>query len=501
MSTTTQQESHHIGRNLGRDVILTSIASVLVLVGNAVIASLLARRGIYDVFEPYNVAKRVGNVVYSVLTLGMTIGAVRYFAAAASDAERRRVNIAAIGMLAATVVAGTALMVLWPAGFSRLLVGEPDVALGWATWAFSVALALNAMVYAFYRAELRQTLANVANLVAVFVLPLAVILAAPPSWHAPSLLTITSLLIIVWSVWLLGRRLLESLADRDARSGVAEVGRQLLAFSAWRIPAGAGGSLILAIGPWVARSRGELDVSATLVAAMLVSQLAGAALQAFGIVLLPRVSKSAIHDGGAEAGRLANALMQAGLVLSICAIPPLLAAAASVVPLWLGGDLASAVPVVQVIAFSVPGVVLFSLLRSIADGAIEAPVNTYATIAGLAVTFAFAFMVDPADADLLAAGYVAGQSLMAVVLIAALQRRFGLAPHVGHLAGVIAAAVVVGAGVAAAQGAGVHPLLVTALAIIGFLVASLGGLWFSPARFGIRAGIARAIGYEGRLAS
>lgn len=475
--------------SLTRDLFWTMLTTVLVLVGNALLASLLARRGAADIFGPYNLVKRVGAGLLPFLTLGLTVGAVRFIAATADEAERDVRRTATVVLAVGTTLLAGLAVLLAPGPLSVLLLGAEQPELLFSLWLYSAALVVNGLVYSFYRAELRQARANWSNLFGMVLSPLAVVVLAPRGWSAPMLLNAAAALILAWNgaqvLWrtAAGRR---AFATPD-RMRVAA--RDMLAYSLPRIPGSVAWGFTLAIGPMAATRAGEPLSASHLLGALAFAQLAGAALQSFGTVLLPRVS--AMHAGGRhdDIGRLTSMLLTFGVCASAFGAPLLAAVAGDVVRLWLGPEFAAAVPAFRVVAMGVPPLVVYVLLRSVLDGAVHAPVTSYAAMAGFAVTAVLSFTLPADRPGLLAAAYAAGQWVTGAWIVASSVRIGGRIAPVHTLA--VAAAGFISAGVllwldSALGGSTGAAVARIALAVVLTLAGTAAALWFTPERLGLR---------------
>lgn len=485
----TSSERGDGASTLSKDIVWTTVTSVAVLVGNAVLASILARRGASEMFEPYNVAKRVAASVMPLVSLGLTVGVVKYVAAQRSESAKRGVVLASLLVIVPVVLLSTALVASSPAVAARVLIGSGDVLLMWAVWLYSIALTVNTMVYAYYRAELRQSRANWANFIAMVAIPLIVVFVVPASYDAAAMVVTMSVCILAVNGAQIAVRAVRALTDAGARTEARRVMRELMTYSLPRIPAGLTTSLILLVGPWMARRGGDTESSAYLLAGLAVAQMVAAGLQAFGIVLLPRVSELHARGRGDDLGRVVIRLLYGGLLLSLASTPFLVAGAEALVPVWLGSEFVRAVPVVRIVALAVPGVVIFSLLRSVADGCIVSPVNTYASTAGLLLAIAVSYVAGASHPEGIAAGYTLGQLLMASWLGLVVMRTLRLRVPPGYLLGVLVVSVALStASVFIGRALGGAGVTLALTVILGTAVLG-GAFWLSPREYGFRSTI------------
>lgn len=466
----------------------TTGTQIAVMAGIVILSGILARRGAGSVFEPYNLGKRVAATMLPLITIGLTTGAVRFIARAKDENERRATGLISIVSVVALCAAISITFALFPELAARILVGDADVRLMWAVWLYSVALAANGLVYAFYRAEIRQTRANWESLLAVPVIPLVVVVLAPTGWDGASLLAWGAVGILVMDVPQLASRVFRGArAVKEEPQDLQLRTRSLMSYSVPRIPAGFALAALVMVGPWIARRAGMIDSSAMVLAALAVGQMAGGAVQSMGVVLLPRVSELEGTGRRDQITVLAEKSAFGALALSVVSVPLGVALAPTLVPLWLGPGYGRAVGAVQVVMLGVPAVVLFTMLRNIADGLLHRPVNTYASLAGLAVGVGLTAAVPASEPAAVSAGWVLGQTVAAVVVLVWLTRALEMRVGYGYLGLALAVATlgsIVPWLIRVPSGAATLAWIV-AWGVVG-IVGTLAVLYFSPSRYGFR---------------
>ncbi len=475
---------------LAGDLLWTTLTSLAVLFGNIALSALLARRGAVDVFEPYTLAKRVSAAALPFISLGLTVGVVKFVAGTLDSRLRGTyVRVTAI-TVAVMVIAVTALLMLAPERIASILLGETGTALLWSVWVYTIALTANALVFAFYRAELKQTRANWTNLVAMMAIPVTIVTFAPSNWSAASLLYLVSGSILVWN----GSQLVLRLATTPVYGGrLTTCTWDLLRYSVPRIPSGIAMGVLLVIAPLFARRAGMLTESSYLLAGISVAQLISASLQSFGIVLLPRVSEMASEQRHEDVKGMAEKIVFAALLLSAVVTPVMVGMSPIVIPLWLGAEFAKAVPIVQIMSFAIPGVVSFNVLRSLADGVISHPVNTYLAVAGLVVA-AVGMALLGHSGSALAVWYVVGQLVAGLGLTIVLTLNLRLHVSIWPLVVGAAGSALLGGMLWMASPEGwlqVGSTLTIGLA--GTLLVLGVLLWWTPARYGYRSVLIRLV--------
>ncbi|GAB4282593.1 MAG: hypothetical protein Kow0067_02860 [Coriobacteriia bacterium] len=483
-------------RSITHDLAWTAMTSVGLIVGNVVLNYFLARRGAVDVFGPYNLAKRLAAGLVPALTLGMTIGVVRFIAATTSAERRREYQWTAIAATLAVLGACTALVVWGAEPLSRLVLGYTDAGLLLSMWGYTVALALNALIYSFYRGELKQSKANWNNLWAMTGIPVLVVGLAPRGWNAEALLTAVTVIVVVWNGSQVVGRLVRSLKTGPVGRRVREASAPLLAFSLPRIPALVSDELVTAVPPLIANQAAQASTASFLLAGMSFATIVSAALQALNVVLLPRISE--MHaTGRTDAIRdITSRLFYIVGVTSAISVPLLYAATGDLVAVWLGEGFAPANPIVRIVILSIPAVVTYSPLRSIVDGTMKRPLNSYASILGIGLCVALSYVLGPESGLMLAAAYVIGRWIATALVVTVISAR--IRPAFSPLHVLVSAILALAAGFGIQYAAGDWSGTIAALArILATGVVGAGGLfaalWYAPGHLGLRPILERAL--------
>ena len=481
------------GTRLGTDVAWTTLTSALVIGGNALVAAVLARRAV-EIFGFYSLARRIGATALPLLCLGLTLGLAKFLAAAESDEERAsyiRATVLVAGLIA---LLGTALIGATGDQVSVWLFGSVDLRMLWSVWLYCMGLVALSLGYAMYRGMLKQGRANLTTILGAVAAPLAVVLLLPKETPASVLVGSVGLLILAVGLASLAPWLGPWRVGWNSGVGLWATARELVGFSSARVPGGVAQGLIMTTGPVVAARAGETLASSYLLGALAFAQVGAASLQAFSIVLLPRVSQMSSLGDKEGISRVASQFISILVVASVAGIPIGWVAASELVRLWLGPDFAPAVPAVQIVLLAIPWYVSYSVLTSVTDGAIRAPLSSYAAIAAFVLTAAVSLNVDPSNVRLLATAFFLGQLLAGGWIMAAVIFRFRprlawRSVAVGLLLGLV------GAWVFEAVSAQLHSAMLSSLlAVAAFLVAFLLALVFSPQWLGIKGRVQSILG-------
>jgi len=401
--------SNRVSR-ISDDLIWASLSIFAVLLANLLISAVLARRGV-QVFEGYNLGKRLASTAVPLLVMGLNLGLAKLLAEVSGALRERRI-VAGYRLVLSLTILMSVVLVLMPR-MQVFIVGSAGWEF-WALWAYTLGMTFNLVVYSTHRGSLAQSKANRNNILAVGLLPALVVLIAPSSTTA------TVLLALIGAVLLLTQGL--RVAWIAFRGGVQPVSRDdyalLLRYSMPRLPAGILAAAALAVGPWVVHRAGASADAAFLLAGLSVIQLAGAAFAGFSMVLLPRISAMAIAGDVDKARRTVGSVVSLMLVGCAGAVPVLFLGMRSLVQVWLGPNFMAAVPILRIFALGIPAVVLYGVLTSVTDAAVRFPVNTLG--ASLALLGAAApALFGASDATSLGIGFVVGQWVAALLICAA----------------------------------------------------------------------------------
>jgi O-antigen/teichoic acid export membrane protein len=482
--------------SMTRDLIWTTFTSAAILLGNVILASLLAQRGAAEVFGPYQLAKRVGASLMPVVSLGLGLGIVKLVASAKDERTRDLFTVIGVNVTLLVIALASGCLVLFPDEAATLLLGSDDTPLMWAMWAYVVALTLNTMVYSFYRSEFRQTRANWNTLIAMTIAPTVLVWLAPTGWKAVALLASVSALVIAWNGTQLLVRMFQAFGRGLERHSWREAARELLVYSTSRVPGSIAMSFILTVGALVATRAGEYLTASYVLAGMTLVQVAGASLQAFSTVLMPRVAELDAQGRADSVSGVAGRLIFLGTALSVMIVPLLWTITPDLARVWLGPEFVEAIPAMRLMAFAIPSVLFIAVLRGVLDATVRQPVNTYAATLGLFVCGAISLAVAADDSVALSLAFLVGQTVSATIMFGVILARFRPALHLGYhaLLGVIA---VLGSLLTLAAGSVSGDMaawvrLVVGIAFGGALLAA--SLWFAPHDTGLSQRVRRLVG-------
>lgn len=389
------------------DLVWASLSILAVLLANLAMSAILARRGI-STFEVFNLGKRVAATAVPVLVMGLNLGLAKTLAEVEGASRLRRLT-AGYRLVLVSMVGISALFVLAPG--LRTVFGGTSGWEFWTVWMYTLGMACNLIVYSAHRGSLAQAKANRNNMLAVGLLPIAVVLVLPAT--APSTLLLAAIGAILLASQ--GSRIVWTAYGPRAVSLTRLEYATLLRFSLPRLPAGLLAAAALAAGPWIVHRAGIPTDAAFLLAGLSVVQLAGAAFAGFSMVLLPRISAMTTSGEIGRARTTVGGVVSLMLIACAAAVPVLYVGMDTVVELWLGSAFITAAPVLRVFVIGVPAVVLYGVLTSVTDAAVKLPVNTIG--AGLALIGALApVLMGEVSAQSMAFGFVAGQWMAALVV-------------------------------------------------------------------------------------
>jgi O-antigen/teichoic acid export membrane protein len=412
-----------------RDLAFTTFTSGATIAALIAAIRLLAEGLGPDGFGAYMLARRILSTIDPLSTLAMGIALTRYVALVDGRAKHDYL----IAGMALAIVPG-ALAMLLSLGFARPLAtlfflnGDyaPLVrATGWMIFGYSWFTVL----YAWYRAVGRMTLANIWQLGAIAAAPL--VLAA--IYNRPGGET----WIVLWS----GAALFAAACPMllEARRGFAQGAivrgaplRALVAYGAPRVPGGLAFAGLLAVGPFLAPYYGSLrDVGYVAVGQSILRVVEGGT-EAFGRVALPKISRLMATEGiGRLQERVAD-VVAVVLHLGLFVTLHLWLWTSELTRVWLGATYLDAVPVIRVSVIGILPYLTFVTLRSIIDAIEERAINANNLYMSLGVTVALALTLARLryGAVGLAIATTAGFTLLGGLTFGALWRRcrFALRP-------------------------------------------------------------------------
>ena len=405
----------------------TSVATVLALV----LSTRAAAAGLGpESFGAYMLSRRILSAIDPVSTLMMGVAVTRFVASAA---EHARADYLAAGAVLAVVPGAVVLIgsLAFAEPLATLLFRTPAYAgLIRATGFMIFGYSWFTLLYAWYRAVDRMSVANMWQLAAVAIAPLALTLI----FNRPGGETA----IVAWSGVVLSAAAIPQLVEitrarHRAVSQRADAIRALAAYAVPRVPGGLAFGGLLAVGPLLSPYYGTLADAGYVAVGQSVLRVVEAATEAFGRVALPKMARlMASHGVAGGLHQPVAAVVPVVFHVGLFATLHLWLWAGEITTLWLGPEYEAAVPVIRMFALALLPYLAFVTLRSILDAVEVKAVNTLNVLSALAVTVVVALVLARVrySAVAVSAATAAGLTLLGALTVAAVWRRcpFALGP-------------------------------------------------------------------------
>jgi O-antigen/teichoic acid export membrane protein len=376
-------------RGIYYDIFITFLTEIFVLTGFFVTYRLIAGHFGAEGVGEYSLVKRAISLFQPLLFLGLGMGLSRYLAAARGNKERAAYLQAGAGAILFFSLVFLFFVNSFRQSFALLVFGSTDYER--LVGPFSMLLAgfvLHGFVYAYFRGFLKVKVFNVLQAINLVLVPIAVITI----FHGKNIETI----IYFTGVWVFFVGLiflLFFLKDMiKPVSGVRKSFKELMLYGLPRF----GGDLILAgffsLGPIFAahvisiKEVGYLSISQSLLSS------ACAFLAPLGLVLLPRVSNLMAKGREDLIKKNISLLGEAVIQCSIYLCVQLICFSDIIIKYWLGADFIEAVPVLQIMFFSLAFYNFYIAFRSILDAVKTTPINTINLGISLVLFFGFSFL-------------------------------------------------------------------------------------------------------------
>ncbi len=349
-------------------------AELLVLLGTVAVFKLAVLRFGTEGFEPYTVVRRTISFGQTVLLFGLGVALVRFVAMARSVPEQvglLRTVAKPLGLVCAAVLVLCAAM---PDTLSELFFGDrghgallPPVGL------LTVGLLLHALIYSYWRGQLRMHLANLLQVVNLGVVPCAAM------WWGPDLPTVLWATGVAWCVFsgaglvpvLFSKRMVPTSSERS----------RLLRYGLPRVPGDLVLASLLTVPVYVVNHVNGLGAGAQVAFGLTLVNLASSVYSPLSLLLLPTASgllaAKRWSDLEAQTARTAWTAL-----LSAMAMVCLFQLVASPLLRWYLGPTGEAMVFTSRIVFiGAVFMAVFISLRSLLDAYYAAPRNTFNLLA------------------------------------------------------------------------------------------------------------------------
>jgi O-antigen/teichoic acid export membrane protein len=358
-----------------KDVIWTSVTSVLTILSFIVVTRILADGLGPERFGAYSMVRRILATIEPFSTLGMGVALSRYIAIA--DSEEKRAHYFLGGM--ASVLTSCLLLVVAGLLFQHALTqsifhSAEYRPLFLAMLFLIVGYSLYVALYSLYRGLGRMDLANYWQLALMAVAPIPVAVLFVPSGR------VDWIVLLLGAGFFLAAMPLIACAVKSfshSRGGLPPWAhwREILGYSLPRVPTQIAFGGILMVGPFFAPYFGGMKEAGYLVVSESVLRVVEGGVEGFSRVALPAVAR--IHaEGRREFLRLRmNDLMSFIFHIGFFATVHLFLWADQIVLVWLGRAYEEVIPLMRWTILAIVPFIAYSMLRSVIDAVEKKAVN------------------------------------------------------------------------------------------------------------------------------
>lgn len=369
-----------LGTGLGKDIVVTLVAQILVMVLGLIINKLLSVKLGVDGYGQYSIIRKSSSVLSFVLLSGMGIALPRFFsmyrAQGAFLQAKSTVNAALLLILTTSII-------VIPIGFllnsqlAPLITGSTDSHLYKAAWLFALGTTFSSFLFAYYRGADSFVQFGISQIAIQLLMAIAAIFFGA---HL-------QLLIYLWAALSIGyvvvALLFEYLKNPILATKVihwkSSVQPELTTLFRYGSPRMVGDFFLFSLAAVpliIINQKSGLQASSYFATGITLTALVTPFFGFLGMVLLPHVSSSVARGTFSESDRLIRQLTVGFLVVSILAITVLWTGIDLFIGLFFSQAFLPARAVSRIIVLSIIFEAIYLLLRNPIDAASHFPYNT-----------------------------------------------------------------------------------------------------------------------------
>jgi len=369
-----------------RDLGLTGVTGVTVLVGGLLVVALFGRMFGAVALSEYLLLRRVVAWLQSGTDLGLGVALPRYVAHAVDKpvVERQAYFLAALACGGIPALGLGIVLMSARNFFARWLFGSVQgVHLILPLLVFLLGFMVHGYVYGYYRGRLAMGRANGLQLCNIALVPLGAVIAFFRSGSVGLIVSVMGIAMLFCA------GLLAIPIVRQPGGGppfkLTPHARELLRYGIARVPGDFGHGALLALGPVIASHYLPMGQVSHLLLGLSILMAVSVSVAPLGLLLLSTASMMLAQKRLDEFRSRLSHLMAAVLELSTFACMQLLVFADVLVRAWVGPQFLEGLTVIRILLLATPFYLFFASLRSVIDAASVTPYNARNVLFSLAV--------------------------------------------------------------------------------------------------------------------
>ena len=367
-----------------KDVLLTTIVSIVEIIAVLFITRLLALDLGPDGFGLYSFARRIIAFAFPFAVLSIGVALTRYVAISVEKEEQEGYLVSAIVIISCGALLFIGTGYLFGHQLTILIFQDAKhLMLFYGMLSMIIGLCYSDTLYSYYRGIQRMDLANLWQLCNGSIFPTAIVFFFSKTQNVSLILFLfaASAFLSLIPLTLLIRRL-----QFPSQAVLGLSAKTLLLYSVPRIPGGIGLNALFLIGPFLASYFGTMKDVAFLAVGQSVLRIVGASVTSFGLVVLPRASQIVTQGEINFLKDRIKDIIELSIHMGLFVVIQVFIWTDSFVSIWLGPDYSVAAPIVRIFLISLAPYLCYVLLRSIIDAVETKAVNTFNIYVSFGVT-------------------------------------------------------------------------------------------------------------------
>lgn len=373
-----------------KDITLTTITSIVVIISMIFITRFLAVGLGPDGFGAYSLARRIVSFIIPFSTLSMGIALTRYIAISTDEEKRNGYFVSAIFIVLCSSFVVFFAGCLGGKHLTILIFHDPKyLILLYASFFMVVGLAFSTILYSYCRGIQRMDMANLWQVCNIAFLPLIISYTFA---HQQNVALIVFLMGLSCFLSIFPLTILLKRIEWRKLTKLKLSMKTLLKYSVPRTPGGIAHAGILTIGPFLAPYFGTIRDAGYLVVGQSVFRIMEFSIIAFGLVALPKVSQIVAQGRTDFLKNRISDILNMILHLGLFTITQLLIWSDEIVLIWLGQEYLAVVPIIKIFLVSLCPYLGYAMLRSIINAIEEKAINTLNLFISFSVTAVFSII-------------------------------------------------------------------------------------------------------------